>query len=63
MTEHTGKELPEISPGGKMAIMVLPMVELERLAYILDLEPVDLVHGLDGGVEKTEEAIHRVRKE
>lgn len=60
-------ELPETSTGGKMAMVVAPMrvvlVELKSLGYILDLEPIDLVHGLDGGVKKTEEAIQKVRKE
>lgn len=48
-------------------MVVVPMrvvlVELKSLGYILDLEPIDLVHRLDGGVKKTEEAIQKVRKE
>lgn len=47
------RELPETSTGGKMAIVVVPqrvvLVELKGLGYILDLEPVDLVHGFNGG--------------
>lgn len=43
--------------------MVVVSVELESSGWILEQEPVDLVRGLDGGLEKMEEATGKVRGE